>query len=53
MRAFFNMDLDLLKTLDYENIASIKPFALFLCQQFLDKKWFDSFLNDFELERIR
>ena len=47
------MDLDLIKTLDYENIASVKPFALFLCQQFLDKKSSNSFLDDIKLERIR
>lgn len=47
------VDLSLLKSVDYNDLEALKPYALHLCQSFLRESWKKLEKDQLILERIR
>ena len=49
---FKMFDLNEIANLDYNAVDTVKPYALYVCQNFLEKPWTEISPLDFNLERI-
>ena len=47
------VNIDLIKYLDCNNVESLKPYAFYLCKNFLGKAWSQFKINDFTIEKLR
>ncbi len=47
------MDIDLIREIDCTDLESVKPYAFYLCKNFLGKAWSNYEIENFEILKMR
>ena len=47
------VDLNLIESVDYSKIEAVKPYAFYLCRNFLENDWNQIELDEFKITRLK